>query len=99
MRKRDVFFAPEAQNDLVELYEWIAAATDPDTALRYVERIEDYCFALEMASERGQLREDIRPGLRVVSFRRRLTIALSVSGDRVTVLRIFNGGRNWEREF
>ncbi|MXN65717.1 type II toxin-antitoxin system RelE/ParE family toxin [Stappia sp. GBMRC 2046] len=98
MRKRRVFFAPEARDNLVELYEWIAAAADPDIALPYIERIEDYRLTLETASERGQLREDIRPGLRVASFRRRLTTALSVSGDRATILRVFNGGRNLERE-
>jgi toxin ParE1/3/4 len=34
--------------------------------------------------------------MRVVGFERRVTIAFSVQEERVTILRIFYGGRNWE---
>lgn len=53
-------------------------------------------FAL--ASERGRLRDGVRPGLRVIGFERRVTAAFTVGKDRVTILRLFYGGRDWERE-
>lgn len=50
------------------------------------------------ASERGQLRNDIRPDLRIVGFERRVTIAFSVDAEHVTILRVLYGGRDWEAE-
>ncbi|WP_158284967.1 type II toxin-antitoxin system RelE/ParE family toxin [Hoeflea marina] len=47
-------------------------------------------------SERGQARDDIRAGLRVIGFERCVTIAFMVSDQTVTVLRLFYGGQNWE---
>ena len=98
MRRRAVVFAPEAEADLVQIYEWIAERAGTRTALGYVERIEDYCSRFDLASERGTARDDIRPGLRIIGFERRLTIAIIVEPDRVTILRIFYGGADWERD-
>lgn len=96
MKQYQVIFAPEARDDLFALYDWIAAAASPDTALSYLERIETYCLGFKHAAERGTRRDDIRPGMRIVGFERRVTIAFSVMEERVTILRIFYGGRNWE---
>jgi len=97
--ERVVEFAPEALEDLRSLYDWIADAASPTTALRYIERIETYCREMSIASERGHTRDDIRPGLRIVGFERRLTIAFAVSETHVTILRLFYAGRNWEEAF
>ena len=40
-----------------------------------------------------------RPGLRIIGFERRLTIAFMVQEETVTVLRVFTAGRNWETSF
>lgn len=45
---------------------------------------------------RGHHRNDIRPGLRIVGFERRVTIAFCVDESAVTILRVFYGGRDWE---
>ena len=37
-----------------------------------------------------------RPGLRIVGFERRVTIAFSVDEGTVTILRLFYGGQDWE---
>ncbi len=97
MKRRIVEISEEARRDLFALYDWIAEAGSPDTALAYVERIETYCKGLDLASERGHLRDDIRPGLRIVGFERSATIAFMVEDKRVVVLRIFYGGRNWTK--
>lgn len=96
MKQYRVIFAPEARDDLLVLYDWIAAASSPDTALSYIELIGTYCRGLTHAAERGTRRDDLRPGLRVIGFERRVSIAFSVHDERVTILRIFYGGRNWE---
>jgi toxin ParE1/3/4 len=36
--------------------------------------------------------------LRIVGFERRITIAFTVSTENVTILGIFYGGRDWEKE-
>ena len=96
MRQREVVFSPEAIDDLDRLYDWIASVAGATVALQYIERIEAFCMGLDLASERGVLREDIRPGLRVVGFARRLTVAFSVETDTVTIYRLFYGGQDWE---
>lgn len=99
MKQRRVVLAPEAADDLDALYDWIAGQASPHVAMRYLERVEDFLGRLGVGSERGTLRTDIRPGLRIVGFERRLTVAFTVEEDTVTVLRVFAGGRNWESSF
>jgi toxin ParE1/3/4 len=98
MKERHVQFSPDATVDLDGLLEWIAEAASLNVALAYVDRIEIFCQSLGFASNRGTNRNDIRPGLRTVGFERRLTIAFEVEADKVTILRVFQGGRNWEDE-
>jgi toxin ParE1/3/4 len=99
VKERTVEFAPEAFEDLMQIYEWIANAASPEIAIRYIDRIEAYCRGMAIASERGHKRDDVRPGLRIVGFERRVSIAYTVSKTRVTILRLFHGGRNWEAMF
>jgi toxin ParE1/3/4 len=58
-------FTPEAEEQLVALYRYIAEAGSPDIAERYTSAIVTYCETLETFPHRGVLRDDIRPGLRV----------------------------------
>lgn len=98
MKERSVIFSPEASDDLLALYDWIAEAAGPETAISYIDRLEAYCRAFGTASERGHRRDDIREGMRVVGFERRITVAFTVDADRVIILRLFYAGRNWEGE-
>ena len=98
MKERVVEFAPEALEDLMQIYDWIADAASPETALGYVKRIETFCRGMGLASERGHCRDNIRSGLRIVGFERRVTIAFTVSDTHVTILRLFNGGQDWEKQ-
>ncbi|NGN41052.1 type II toxin-antitoxin system RelE/ParE family toxin [Mesorhizobium sp. CGMCC 1.15528] len=99
MKRRNVIFAPEARHDLFQIYEWVAVATSPIVALDYIERIESWCLAFDLAGERGRKRDDIRPGIRITGFERRMTIAFTVTSEQVTILRLFYGGQDWESEF
>lgn len=97
MKERAVEFSPEALEDLQRIYDWLANAADPETAFAYISRIETFCRGLAFGAERGHSRTDIRPGLRIVGFERRVTIAFTVTETRILILRLFYGGRDWER--
>ena len=96
MKVRQVVFSVEAEAELLEIYDWIADETAPDVALAYVGRLQEFCQRLEVGSERGRARDDIRPGLRIIGFERRITIAFVVDPERVVILRLFYAGRDWE---
>jgi len=85
-------------SDLAALYKLVAEAASDDTSFAYVESIKAFCERLDFASERGHRRDDIRPGLRIIGFRGRVTVAFFVNEDAVFVTRIFYGGQNWEAE-
>jgi toxin ParE1/3/4 len=94
-----VVFTPEAQGDLFGLYDYIADHSSPERAVRYIRRIEKICMSLKTMPERGTVRDDLRPGLRVMGFERRVTIAFRVKADSVAILRILYGGRSLEGAF
>jgi toxin ParE1/3/4 len=98
MKSREVILSSRATEDLRWIYETIADATGPEVARGYVRRIRAFCDRLSYASERGHRRDDIRAGLRIVGFERRVTIAFSVSEERVEILRILYGGVDWEND-
>ena len=96
MKTRAVIFSPDARRDLLRLYDWIAERAGEEIALGYTDRLESYCLRFEVASNRGRRRDDIRPGLRIIGFERRVTIAFVVEADAVIILRLDYGGQDWE---
>lgn len=96
MKSRSVVFRPEAQDDLIRLYDYIAERETPLRAITYIERIEAFCQRLDIASERGNRRDDVRAGLRTISFEKNCVIAFQVQAERVVIIRIFFGGQDWE---
>ncbi|UUE11242.1 type II toxin-antitoxin system RelE/ParE family toxin [Dickeya zeae] len=95
-----VVFAPEAEEQLAALYRYIAEAATPNTALSYTESVVDYCESLSLFPKRGSTRNDLLAGLRVTNYRKRTVIAFMVEDEkkRVTVLGIWHGGQNYERD-
>jgi toxin ParE1/3/4 len=66
-----VIFTPESEAQLTELYRYIAAASSPEVAARFTDSIVKYCESLQSLPHRGIQRDDIRPGLRITSYRKR----------------------------
>ena len=95
MRYR-VVFSPEAQEQLVELYRYIAEAASPAVAARYTDAIVSYCESLCMFPLRGTKRDDGRPGLRITHCRKRTVIAFDVDTERVAIIGVFYGGQDYE---
>ena len=91
-----VVFSPEAEEQLAELYRYIAAAASPDVAARYTEAIVTYCESLRTFPLRGTMRDDVRPVLRITNYRKRAVIAFDVAGDLVSIIGVFYGGQDYE---
>lgn len=91
-----VVFTPEAEAQLIELYGYVATKASPETAARFTDGIVTYCESLSSFLLRGTRRDDVRPGLRITSYRKRVVIAFAVDADQVQIIGIFYGGQNYE---
>lgn len=91
-----VVFSPEAQEQLAKLYRYIAEAASPDIAARYTEAIVSYCESLSTFPHRGTMRDDVRPGLRITNYKKRVVIAFDVDAELVSIIGIFYGGQDYE---
>lgn len=91
-----VVFGRDSLSHLDDLYDYIADADSPDTALRFTNAIVDFCEGLGDFPFRGSERDDIRPGLRTIGYRRRVVIAFAVLEEVVAIIGIFYGGRDYE---
>ena len=94
--KYRVIFSPEAEEQLANLYRYIAAAASPVIAERYVNSIISYCETLETSPLRGISREDIRPGLRITNYKGRTVIAFAVDEKQASIIGVFYGGQDYE---
>ena len=94
--KYRVVFAPEAEDQLAELYRFIATAASPGIAERYVSAIIDYCETLETFPLRGAQRDDIRPGLRITNYKGRTISTFAVDAPQVSIIGVFYGGQDYE---
>lgn len=94
---RSVVYSPRASGQLSDLYLWIAEQSGfPDRAEGYVTTIFDYCDSLADFPLVGVARDDLRPGLRTIGFRRRVVIAFAVTEETVEIHGVFYGGRDYE---
>ena len=93
MKTWSVVFDPDALNDLDNIEVLISDRDTPGAAARYIERIIAFCEGLEYAPERGEARNDIRPGFRILGFERRVSIAIWLRDDEVHIVRVFYAGQ------
>jgi toxin ParE1/3/4 len=94
-----VVISASAEADLLAIYDYIADRAGTTVALQFVQAIEAHCLGFAHTPERGTRRDDLRPGLRTVGFRRRATILFEVDKRRrqVVIHGIYYAGRQWER--
>ncbi|EHS51110.1 plasmid stabilization system [Rhizobium sp. PDO1-076] len=91
-----IHFTPEARDQLDKLEVDISGAASPAVAARYVDSIVDYCEKLQTLPHRGTRRDDLRPGLRTLGFRRRVTILFEVVDGAVNIIGVYYGGQDYE---
>jgi toxin ParE1/3/4 len=94
-----VAFAETAKADLDGIFTWIADRASEDIARSYVARIRRFCEEITPFPLRGTKRDDLRPGLRTMGFERRATIAFTMKGEDVIILRVLYAGRSIELAF
>lgn len=92
---RKVVFRPLAEADLVELDAYVAEES-PDRAREFVLAIKSRIMALADFPDLGRAADDIAPGLRVLAFDRRVTIAYLVTPATVEVVRLSYRGRDFD---
>ncbi|MDG4892798.1 type II toxin-antitoxin system RelE/ParE family toxin [Mesorhizobium sp. WSM4976] len=93
MEYRIVFHA-KAEAELEQLYDNIAERASPAVAWSFIAGIRDHCLGLSTFPQRGTERVEIMPGLRIIGYRRAVSIVFAVDGERVLILGIFYAGRN-----
>ena len=91
-----VIFTPEAEKQLVAIYQYVSAEASPAIAERFTASIVDYCEGFDTFPQRGTQRNDLRLGLRIVGYRRRVTIAFAVDTSTVSILGVYYGGQDYE---
>ncbi|HEU0045473.1 type II toxin-antitoxin system RelE/ParE family toxin [Sphingomonas sp.] len=89
-----VVLSQEAQDEIESLRRYISEAANPGTANGYIDRVLAHTGKLTNFPHRGSPRDDLRPGTRTISFKRRMTIAYTVDEQDVVVLGFAYGGRN-----
>ncbi|MCB1045376.1 MAG: type II toxin-antitoxin system RelE/ParE family toxin [Acidobacteria bacterium] len=92
-----VVFSPEAEEQLVWLFHYIAQRSSVGTSLRFTNGIVSHCENLSTFPFRGTKRDDIRPGLRVTHFKGRVVIAYVVESEQISILGVFYGGQDYEQ--
>jgi len=51
---------------------------------------------LKSFPHRGTKRNDVRPGLRIINYKKRTVVAFTVDGEQVSVLGVYYGGQDYE---
>jgi toxin ParE1/3/4 len=91
---RPLIVHPDAAGELNDLYDHIADQSGSDMAWTYVSAVRSFLSDLCAFPERGSVRSGAVDGLRIIGFRRRLSIAFVAREKDVLVLGFFYAGRN-----
>ncbi len=93
-------FTPEAERQLNKLDDWITKVASADSARRFVSAILEHIDGSLVFPLAGRARDDVRPGLRTTTFRKRTLVAYEVDESSaelvVNILGVFHGGQDWE---
>jgi toxin ParE1/3/4 len=92
--EHQIVFHPKAESELEQLYDDIAGRASPAIAWNFIAGIRGHCLGLSTFPQRGTERVEIMPGLRIVGYRRAVSIAFAVEDGRVLILGIFYAGRD-----
>lgn len=92
----EVRYRDSARTDLDQIFWYIAAASSPNIAFAYVQRMEARCRKIGEAPGSGRPRGDLYPGLRTIPFERSAVICYTIHNRQVWIDRIFRRGRDFE---
>lgn len=89
----ELVFRPQAEADLNAIDDFIAQES-PERAFAFVQHIRHRCAILADFPELGRERTDLHPGLRILSFDRRVVVAYVLHDERVEIARVLYRGRD-----
>lgn len=96
---RPVIWRPLAEDDLRDLYDWIAEHAGLNTAFEYTMSIEQHAAKLAEIPKWGAARPELGPGIRTITYRGRTTIAYRLVDEEVEIVALAHGGRDLGRRF
>jgi len=85
---------PEAENDLDEIW-WHIAQDSPHNADKFLDRIEERCWALADFPQMGVSRDELKAGLRSQPVGNYLIFYFPLK-DGVDIVRVIHGSRDIE---
>ncbi len=91
----EIVYTPEARDDMASIF-WYIAAHDPGAADRYIQEIRHACGNLALMPHMGIERYDLRQGIRIFPFNRRVIIVYEARDAFLNILRVFHKGRDYE---
>ena len=100
-RPYSVVFDAAARRDLENIFDYIGSRAGSTIAERFTTRLYQYCASLSHTPERGTRRNELRPGLRTIGYKRRATIVFRVDRTKrtVVILGVYYGGQNYADDF
>lgn len=97
MRRLEVIYREDAALSFEAIASFIIInGASIETAERFIARIRRRCERIGEVPLGGRPRDDLLPGLRTVPFEDSGVIAYIVRNDRVEIVDIFYGGRDYE---
>jgi len=96
MKTYKIILHERAEGELRQLYLDLASddKAGPVVAWNYVSGIRQFIAELATFPKRGTVRDGLVPGLRIIGYRRSVSIAFVVEEAHVLVLGVFYGGQD-----
>jgi toxin ParE1/3/4 len=95
---RPVVWSPEADEDLVQLWLYLAEEASEGAADRRLREIERACATLSQWPQSGRARDELLPGLRSVPVSPQV-IFYRVSAAAIEIVRVLHGHRDIDAIF
>jgi toxin ParE1/3/4 len=96
--RRPAIWSPQAQQDLIDIWFYLAREMSADTADRVLRDIGGASERLEAWPPSGRRREDLLPGLRSVAVRPN-AVFYRLADDRIEIVRVLDGRRDIDAIF
>ena len=92
MKNRELAIADQAQEDLLDI--WLYIATDsPLAADNFLDLLHEKCVILCASPELGRVRDELLPGLRCLPVKR-YTIYYRINSAALEIVRVLSGYRD-----
>lgn len=96
--ERDVQLSEAAIDDIFDIYSYLKERIGHERAQAYAFRIEEFCRSPGRFSSRGRSRNDLRAGLRSMTFESRAVIVYRITDSNIDVLRVIHGAQDYGPE-